>query len=54
MSAQCFNKSRHCYLALYVQVGKKGFDLWSAHFHWVALVMEEDEALDPVDIGFLG
>ena len=54
MSAQRFNQSKRCCLALYGKVGKKGFDFWSAHFRWMALVMEEDEALDPVDIGFLG
>jgi len=36
------------------QVGEKGFDLLGAHLFGVALVVEEDEAADPVHIGFLG
>jgi hypothetical protein len=35
-------------------VGEKGFDLGAAHVVGVALVVEQDIARDPPDVGFLG
>jgi hypothetical protein len=46
--------SRRSNLALDGQVGKKGFDFWSAHFCWVTLVMEEDVTFDPIEITSFG
>ena len=34
------------------QTGQELADLGFAHFDWVPLPMEEDEAFDPADIGF--
>ena len=36
------------------QVGQEGFDLGGAHFGGVALVVEQDKAPDPADVGFFG
>ena len=36
------------------QVGQEGLDLRGAHLLGVALVVEEDEAFDPVDVGLFG
>ena len=36
------------------EVGEESLDFWSAHFEGVTFVMEEDEAFDPVDVGFFG
>ncbi len=36
------------------EVGKESLDFWCAHFAGVTFVMEEDEAFDPVDVGFFG
>jgi hypothetical protein len=35
-------------------VKEKGFDVRVAHFSRMAFVVEENEALDPVDTGFFG
>ncbi len=35
-------------------MGEERFYLWGAHILRVAFVVEEDEALDPVDVGLLG
>jgi len=35
-------------------VSEEGFDLGGAHLGRVALVVEEDVALDPTDVGFFG
>jgi len=35
-------------------VNEKGSDIRVAHLLWVAFVVEENEALDPVDVGFFG
>jgi hypothetical protein len=42
------------YFALHSQVGEEGFDLRGAHVPWVPLVVEQDEAFDPPDIGVFG
>jgi hypothetical protein len=34
-------------------VGEKSFDLGSARFGWVTLIVEIDVALDPADVGLL-
>jgi hypothetical protein len=39
---------------VYGEVGEKGLDLGSAHFAWMPFLMEEDVALDPEDVDFLG
>lgn len=36
------------------QVGEEGLDFGSAHLGWVALVVEEDEAANPGDVGLFG
>ena len=36
------------------QVGEESFDFGGAHLVGVALVVEEDEAADPVDVGLFG
>ncbi len=36
------------------QVGEKGFHLSDAHLPRVAFVVEEDEAPDPLQVGFFG
>ncbi len=38
------------YLSLYGKIDQKSADFWSAHVRRVALVMEEDKALGPLDI----
>jgi F420-dependent methylenetetrahydromethanopterin dehydrogenase len=35
-------------------VKEKGFDVRVTHFSRMAFVVEENEALDPVDVGFFG
>jgi len=39
---------------LHSQMGEKSFDFRDAHFLWMPFVMEQDIALDPVDIGLFG
>lgn len=39
---------------LHGQVREEGLDFGRAHVLRVALVMKEDEALDPMDVGLLG
>ena len=36
------------------EVGQEGLHLGSAHLLGMALVVEEDEAFDPVDVGLAG
>lgn len=36
------------------QVAEECLYLWTAHRLWMPLIVEKDEALDPVDIGLLG
>lgn len=43
--------SRH--VLIYSQVGEEGFDFRDIHGLGMALIVEEDEAYDPADIGFL-
>ena len=39
---------------VYGQVGEEGFDFRGSHIFGMSFVVEEDEAFDPVDVGFLG
>jgi hypothetical protein len=43
--------SRH--VLIYSQVGEEGFDFGDIHGLGMALIVEEDEAYDPADVGFL-
>ena len=45
---------RSGHVLLHSQVGEKGFDFGAAHFVGMALVMEQDEAGDPPDVGLFG
>lgn len=39
---------------IHCQVGEVLLDLGRSHLLWVAFIVEEDEAPDPTDVGFLG
>lgn len=36
------------------EMSQESLDVFSAHFGGVAFVVEQDEALDPTDVGFFG
>lgn len=43
-----------CHVEVKIEVAQKGGDLFFAHLLRVTLIVEENEAADPVDIGLFG
>jgi hypothetical protein len=41
-------------LAINGEVAEKGFNLWNAHFLWVAFIMKQNVTTNPLSIGFFG
>jgi hypothetical protein len=35
-------------------MSEEGFDFWDAHLFWLSFIVEEDVALDPIDVGTFG
>lgn len=53
-SAEGLVLSGGCYVAIDGKMTQEGGDLVFAHLLWMALVVEEDETANPIDIGLLG
>jgi len=45
---------RGCDLTLVGKVGNVGLNFFGAHILWMALLVEEDVAFDPIHIGLFG